>query len=181
MLTRPNCIGPYPKPTKTTLIPPDSPRILVACGTTDKNKVVVREQFWKRAAESHTLTPKQTHTIGFSVTSGLEETTSSQQSIAAQLGLSASAGWGPISASVSASLSMNSTTFQQVTITQQDTRYETIVLTNTTDRVQTLLKWQLTDVITILDNKVPTASIVLAQAPTLIAGPYGGDRNNDER
>jgi hypothetical protein len=173
MLTRPNNIGHFPKPTDKAPIPVDSPRVVVACGTAADGKVVAREQFWKRSAESYSLAPKQSHTIGFSVTSGMEETTSQQQTIAASLGLSASAGWGPISASVSASLSRTSTTFQQVTVTQRETRFETIQLTNDTDKTQTLLRWQLTDVITVLDKGVdPVASIVLAQAPALIGGPY---------
>jgi hypothetical protein len=172
LMTRPNDIGPFPQPSTTTLIPVDSPRVLVACGKSPNGKIVTREQFWKRSSESYTLAPHQTHTIGFSITSGMQETTSKQDTVAQSLGLSASAGWGAVSASVSASLSATSTTFQQVTITKQDTRYETVVLKNDTDKPQMFLKWQLSDVISIFEGPTPTATIVLAQSPTLIGGPY---------
>jgi Insecticidal Crystal Toxin, P42 len=172
LMTRPNDIGPFPQPSKNTLIPVDSPRVLVACGKSPNGKIVAREQFWKRSSESYTLAPHQTHTIGFSVTNGMQETTSKQETVAQSLGMSASAGWGPVSASVSASLSATSTTFQQVTITKRDTRYETVVLTNNTDKPQTFLKWQLLDLITIFEAQTPTATIVLGQSPTLIGGPY---------
>jgi hypothetical protein len=172
LLTHPNDIGTFPTPSENTLIPVDSPRVLVACGKAANEKIVAREQFWKRSDESYTLAPHQTHTIGFSTTSGMQETTSEQETIAASLGLSASAGWGAISASVSSSLSSFSTTFQQVTVTSQETRYETIELTNDTARTQTFFKWQLMDIITVFEGMTPAATILLAQAPTLIGGPY---------
>jgi hypothetical protein len=175
MLTSPNDIGPFPAPSPSMLIPVDSPSVLVGCGVVAGGNIVTREQYWHRTSESFALAPKQTHTIGFSSTRGMQETTSEQSTVATSLGLSASAGWGPISASVSASLSATSTSFQQVTVTEETTHYETIVLSNPSDKTQYFLKWQLMDVVTVFDKgnqRTPLASIVLAQAPVLVGGPY---------
>jgi hypothetical protein len=173
-LRKPNDIGRFPVPTPSTMIPVDSPRVLVACGTASNGNYITREQYWRRTSDSYALAPGQKHTVGFSTTSGMEQTSSTQNEVSQQLGLSASAGWGPVSASVSASLSMNSTTFQQVTVTTETTRYETIELENKTTKVQVILKWQLIDIITIFDKTThkPTASIIIAQSPVLLGGPY---------
>ena len=54
-LTAPNDIGPLPVPSRTRLIPTDSPRTVVGIGKAQNGVVVSREQYWRRAAESVSL------------------------------------------------------------------------------------------------------------------------------
>lgn len=176
LLVRPNAIGKFPVPDYIdTLIPTDSPRVLVGCGTALNNNPVTREQFWQRGTDSYMLAPNEKHTVGYSTTSGMQTTSSSEQEVSESLGMSTSIGWGPISASVSASLSKSSRSLQQLSVSSETTRYETVELSNTTDKPQMYLKWQLTDVITIFQNSIipqPIAAIVQANQPVLIGGPY---------
>ncbi|MDQ6661231.1 MAG: hypothetical protein M3Z24_09735 [Chloroflexota bacterium] len=169
----PNDIGPVPKPTKQVLIPPDSPRVVVGCGNIAGQNSVVREQYWRRLPDSYSLAPGATKEVSYTVTSGMQSTTSQQDTISTSLGLNVSGGWGPISASISASLSTNSTTFQQQTFTSQTTSFTSTKLTNSTKVPQTLLLWQLTDVVTIFDAKrVPLGCIITGGEPVIIYGPY---------
>ncbi|MBV9787168.1 MAG: hypothetical protein JOZ51_03275 [Chloroflexi bacterium] len=175
LLVRPNDIGRFPVPSGDIMIPTDSPLVMVGCGTAPNGNPVTREQFWKRSSDSYMLAPNEKHTVGYSTTSGMQSTTSNEQTISTSLGMSSSFGWGPISASVSASLSTSSRSLQQVTVSSETTRYETVELSNTTDKPQMYLKWQLTDIITIFQpgtNVLPVASIVQANEPILIGGPY---------
>jgi hypothetical protein len=174
IITNPNEIGMYPEPSGTVLIPEDGKRILVGYGTTFNGNAITREQFWKRSADSFVLARDEEYTIGFSTTSGMQKTTSEQDTISKSLGASSSMGWGPISASISASLSVNSTTFQQITVSTETTRYTTINITNKDHYPVMYLVWQITDVITIFDtgNFVALSTIVSAQAPAILSVPY---------
>jgi|GEM_PF-2597226 len=187
-LVDPGAIGPFPVPNRQVIIPPDSPRVVVACGTvagsetTPGYHAVVREQYWRRMADSYALAPAETRVVSTTSTSGKQETSSSLESIASTVGVSASAGWGPVSASLSASLSYNSTTFQQVTITEETTSYASDTVTNPSNTNPVMfLKWQLCDVITLFETDkqsegIPIACVISGQSPVLIAGPY--DPNN---
>jgi hypothetical protein len=168
----PNDIGPIPKPTGTTLIPADSPRVVVGCGTLDKG-VVVREQFWRLLPQSYSLAPSETKMVGFSRTSGVQQVSSSIKTVAATVGANVSAGWGPFSASVSASLSKNSTSMQEVAVHKIESTYVADTITNTTTQAVMVLFWQLTDVVTVFgaDNK-PAASIVQGLQPEVLSGPF---------
>lgn len=171
-ISDPNDIGPVPRPTKQVLIPPDSPRVVVGTGLVGQN-TVVREQYWRRLPDSYSLAPGAKKQISYTLTTGMQSTTSQQDTISASLGLSTSAGWGPISASISASLSTTSTTFQQQTYTTQSTTYTSMELHNKTNNPETLLVWQLTDVVTIFNSsRVPLGSIVTGGEPAIIYGPY---------
>lgn len=172
-LTAPSDIGPIPQPTAVILIPPDSPRVLVACGTLSNGGFVTREQYWDRQPDSICLAPGETKTYSMTLSSGKQQTSSTQDTVSASLGLSASAGWGPVSASVSSSLSVNSTTFQQVTITEQSTMYVSDTLTNAGQTIQMFLRWQLMDVVTIFNAQMaPNASTITGENPILLQGPY---------
>ena len=178
-LTPPNSFA-YPVPDATCMIPGDSPRVLVAVGVAANGSVVVREQYWHLSSESFVLAPKAKHTINMTRTSGKLETTSEQQTVSTNLGLSVSGGWGPVSASLSAAVSHDSSTMQQVTISETDTRYEQVEHTNGTDSPMTYLVWQLVDQVSIIARPIskPTepltvvATVATAQTPTLVAGPY---------
>jgi hypothetical protein len=88
-------IGPIPQPNRSVIIPPDSPRVLVACGAAPNGNWVVREQYWERQPDSYCLAPGETKAISMSTTSGMQQTSSQQMEIAASLGLSASADGDP--------------------------------------------------------------------------------------
>ncbi|MGO7540590.1 hypothetical protein ACC680_18610 [Rhizobium ruizarguesonis] len=174
LLTSPNDIGPVPQPTASMLVPPDSPRILVGCSTLADGKTVVREQFWDRQGDSCTLAPGEKKTITTTVTTGRQETSTHESTLAASLGMNASVGFGPFSASVSSSLSMTSRSFQQVTVSEQNTAYFADELTNPyTDQACLVLRWQLTDVITIFQPEgPPCGSVIIGESP-IITEMYG--------
>jgi hypothetical protein len=171
-LLAPNDIGRYPVPANTILIPQDSERRTVGAGLLPTGQVVVREQYWHRMPESYSLAPAETKVVSLTTTSGMERTSSQLETVAASLNISASAGWGVVSASVSASLSKNSTTFQQVTITEQSVASSSDQLENKETTPVMYLKWQLTEALTFFDAKGPVACIELGQDPVLVAGPY---------
>lgn len=187
VLCIPNDIGDFPRPNigGKYFVPRDSTRILVGCGQFANEKeptrkfVVGREQYWKLSPDSFTLSPGEDSTVSLTTTTGMQEISSKEESISKDLGVNLSAGWGAFSASISASLSTNSTTFQQVTISNETVQYQSSVRKNKTGEAQLYLKWVLTDVITIYEviqtvgnPVVPRASIVSTQPPILIDGPY---------
>jgi hypothetical protein len=196
-LPLPNAIGPYPTPTTVSPIPLDSPLILVGCAKLENGNVICREQYWARGADSYVLPPGTKRTVSTTLTTGIQKISSHQTDVSTALGFSASAGWGPISASISGSLSTNASTFQQLILSSETTQYESLELKNESDVGQLYLKWQLTDVVTILgpDPQTlgtavtpgpktlplppstpggfgPIAMMVTAQTPVLIDGPY---------
>lgn len=177
LLAEPNDIGPIPQPNAATLIPPDSPRVLVGCGLAPTGNYIVREQYWRRADDSYVLAPNETRTIGFTTTSGMQQISSSEETLQKSVSASVSGGWGPVSATVSASLSSNAVNYQQLTITSESTRFETVKLKNTTTEPQMYLKWQLMDVITVYSsaNSAALSCVIIGQSPVIVAGPYSTD------
>lgn len=192
LLNAPNDIGPIPAPTaslpgatvepqpavpranSTIIVPPDGARILVGCGKSDNLNLVVREQFWVRQNDSICLAGNESKTVSYTVTSGTQQISSSQDTLSTSLGGSVSGGWGPISASISASLSKNSTRSQQLITSQEVTSYVSTKITNKHDEPIAFIRWQLTDVVTVLDKDtlVARASIIQLQNPTVVMGPY---------
>lgn len=173
MLTGPNDIGIYPIPNSAVVIPPDSPRILVGAGLAPNGSAVIREQFWQRGANSYSLAGNETRVFSTTTTSGTQSTSSTTTDVSASLGLSASAGWGPISAGISSSLSTNTSTFQQVTVSDQFSAYVSDTLTNPSSDAVMYLQWQLTDVVTIFDaGGLAASAVISAENPVLTAGPY---------
>ena len=185
MLLGPGDIGPIPKPTEGIVVPPDSPRVLVGSanvshvqpGKDAPWKCLTREQFWKRSLDSYALAPKQKLSINYTTTTGMQDSTSTQQSLAESLGLNVGAGWGAISAGISGSLSSTSAFLQQITLTTQSTRFDAMTVENPTTDSQMYLRWQLVDVVQIIDMNLPAwkavvAAVVSAEAPTLVDGPY---------
>ncbi len=169
-LLYPNNIGSVPKPNQSVLIPADSPRIVVGCGTLPTGYTVAREQYWQRLPDSYSLSGGASKTISYTVTSGMERTTSEESQLAASVTGSASAGWGPISATVSASLSASSTSFQQVTTSLETTSFVSQTYTNPNQSPEMFLYWQLTNVLTVFDsNGNPASSMIYgAEGPALI-------------
>lgn len=196
VLAAPNHIGPIPQPNTLMPIPTDSPRVLVGCSVLAHQNILCREQYWERAGDSYVMAPGTRRTVSTTTTSGIQKTSSEQYDISLALGFSASAGWGPISASISGSLSASSSTMQQVFVSNEVTQYESLELSNTTDATQMFFRWQLMDVFTIFapvtgqqtatlaapppvnpppsapGGAGPIASIVMAESPTLISDAY---------
>ncbi|MFE6868854.1 hypothetical protein ACFVFS_20130 [Kitasatospora sp. NPDC057692] len=174
-LLEPNDIGHVPRPDQDVIIPSDSTPVVVGCGAVGtEGSAVVREQYWQRLSDSYSIGPGERKTVNNTVTSGMQETTSELASVEGSLSASARAGWGPVSASVSASLSAASTTFQQVTTTKQTTSYVSDRYENAAGNPAFLhLYWQLTDSVTVYDRSGnPLSSIVTGTQPVVIGGPY---------
>lgn len=188
--TNPNNIGPFPEPAKFgPVIPPDSPRVLVGCGALPNGNLVQREQYWERMPDSYCLSPGEQKEFSTTVSEGSLATSSSQTDVTASLDLGASAGWGPVSASISSSLNTQTSTFQQVTVTSRSTSFVSDTVSNTGPTTLLYLRWQLADVITVfantpnpLPNVTPVASVILGENPELTGGPYELDYGawNDE-
>lgn len=169
-LTAPFDIGPIPQPTKSQYIPQDSSSILVACGTLPNGNTVTREQYWHLQGDSYSLAPGESRTISYTVTTGKQNTSSTQAQISTQVGFSGSDGWGPVSASLSSSLNASAAVYQQVTITEESTSYVSTTVQNLQGDAMLVLRWQLVDLITIFnDSNTPLAgvnvdSIVIVQS-----------------
>jgi len=174
-LLAPNDIGPVPQPNSDQPIPSDSPLVLVGCGTAlDGKTIIVREQYWQRSPESYCLAPKETRTFSVTIMNGRQETSSDTETVSQNLSTSATGGWGPISASISASLSKTSVHSQQVSVQTQTVRYSSQTLTNSSEKnVALYFKWSLIDMVTILGPKAnPLSSVVMSVEPALVSGPF---------
>jgi hypothetical protein len=181
-LQPPDHIGPVPQPIGHVVIPPDMPRVLVGCGKLGDHWVT-REQYWKRAPDSYVLAPKTERTVSTTSFAGRQKTSSTTENFQKALGFSSSTSWAVVSASLSASVSSNSTHFQQVVTTNEVTQYESVHLVNEDEEHALMyLKWQLMDIVTLFHPHEhhhqqkgiakPIASMATARNPTIIAGPY---------
>jgi hypothetical protein len=172
LLVPPNDIGDFPQPSQDTLIPPDSPLVMVACGRLPNGNFITREQYWARQPDSFSLAPHEKKTVTITTTRGLQKTSSNTEKIEASLDVHANAGWGPISAGISSSLSANSTTFQQVTVTEETAVYESKIFDSKSDNPAVFLIWQLVDLVTIYKGQVPQATMSMGEPPSLFSKPF---------
>lgn len=173
-LSEPGDIGPVPVPTTDVVIPNDSPSILVGYGQAKdkdgKPTYLTRSQFWKRSGDSITLAPGESVMTSYTSTTGIQETSSTTETVATSLNASASAGWGPVSASISAGLNTSTTSFQQYVSTQTDTRFESRTYAPDPNSTRMIFRWQLYDVVSVTaaaDNKV-LAQVTTAQLPDVV-------------
>ncbi|MFI9159562.1 hypothetical protein [Kitasatospora aureofaciens] len=175
-LRDPDDIGEVPVPTKSVIIPPNGPRILVGAGVLPNGNSVIREQFWQRLPESYSLASGEEKTVSYTQTQGMQESSSDTRTVTGSVSASASAGWGPFSASVNASLSQSSTKAQQVTVSTQTTSFTSNRYYNEASHGWMCLFWQLTDVLTVFDRTgTPLASVVSAKGPAVVWGPVNVD------
>lgn len=173
VLTAPNDIGSIPEPTSNILVPVNSPLVMVAISTISPDgsttNYITREQFWNLQGDSYSLAVGESRTVSYTIVAGRQTTSSTQDTVGASIGVDAHAGWGPISAGISASLNAESTTFQQVTVNEQTTSYMSDTVTNSGDDDLVVLRWQMTDVITIFSPSYqPLASIVSGLNPIIV-------------
>jgi hypothetical protein len=173
-LSEPGDIGPVPVPTTDVVIPNDSPSILVGYGQAKdkdgKPTHLTRSQFWKRSGDSITLAPGESVVTSYTSTTGIQETSSNTETVATSLNASASAGWGPVSASISAGLNTSSTSFQQYVATQIDSRFESRTYASDPNSTRIIFRWQLYDVVSVTaaaDNRV-LAQVTTAQLPDVV-------------
>jgi hypothetical protein len=174
-LCDPGEIGPVPVPTADIQVPPDSAKVVVACGTLAQGSIV-RYQYWHCTDDSYCLPAGVQRTYSLTTSSGLQSTSSDMETVASSISASTSAGWGPVSASMSYSLSTSSTTMHSYTVTEETTRFESVTLSNTTADTVLYFAWQLMDVIEVYTNVnsvvTPTASLISGRTPQLYEGPY---------
>ncbi|HET9650033.1 MAG TPA: hypothetical protein VFP34_17635 [Microlunatus sp.] len=175
VLCSPNDIGPPPDPDPDNgiIIPTDGPRILTGCGKTAAG-TIMREQFWQRLPSSFCLAPGETRTVSYSLTEGVATTSSEQSTLSASLGLSVTAGWGPISASVNSSLNKSTSSFHSLAVTSTKTSFNEEVFTNPSPTTpMAVLIWQLVDVVTVLDaNGQAKAVLITSQSPAIASQPF---------
>jgi hypothetical protein len=177
-LVAPNELGRPPQSDDRHVVPGNSPRVLVGCAMIAApgalGSALTREQYWELTGDSYSLAPRERRTISYTETTGMETTTSSQETVARSIGASVSGGWGPVSASVSASLSSSSTTFQQVSLSSESTTFVSREVTNESEtEAEVVLVWQLIDLVTVFEAKGGAlASIVSAINPAIVQSSF---------
>lgn len=130
--------------------------------------------YWKRLPESYSLAGGETRTVSYTISSGIEESSTDTATTNISVGADVSAGWGPFSASVSAALSRSSTTTQQVTTSTQTTSVVTNEYTNPQGASPLMvIFWQLTDVITVFGSAGrPKSSVISGKQPPVVWGSH---------
>jgi hypothetical protein len=161
------------------VVPPDgttplgTPRFLVGVGTaagksvdgkTDVVLDVLHEQCWRPATTSFSLAPGEKRRIVLTQESGVSTTSSDEVQLSATLGLSVSGGWGPISASLSASFSASSQVAHSRTLTSRSISTTEVRLTNSAGVPQQVVYWELVDIYTLVEH------IATPTTPTAVAG-----------
>jgi hypothetical protein len=172
MIPAPGEIGPVPIPNVNRIAPSDSPRVMVGCGLVDDGASVIRTQHWHATGASYCLPPGDTFTYGVTSTAGFQSTSSDQSTTSSALNVSASAGWGPVSTSISKSMSQTSSVSHTYSIEESTSRFETMTLTNKTETVALYYAWQMIDILDVINHGNTTASLSSSRMPLIYDGPY---------
>ena len=151
--------GELPSPARSgSPLPADSPPVLIGAGVlTDDDgndlAILARTQHWQKSGDSYSLPGCASLGVTLTKSTGVTRSSSEMKVVATAVGLSMSAGWGPISASMSASMSQSSSTSQDVSIS--DTTEATVIreLRNLYTTPMVVYLWQLVDRVLILDKK----------------------------
>ena len=158
-------------------LPADSPPILVGAGWLDSGHIVVRSQFWRKSDDSTSLPGCSSLNVTTSQVNGLTTSSSEMEETAKQVGATASAGWGPISASISASMSRSSSTSSEVTITEETEATLVRELRNETTVGEIVLFWQLIDQYAIQAPNFKLKAMIETAIPPSI--PVASDTSGD--
>lgn len=162
-LTGPNRVPPPVGPSASLLIPPDSVPWVVGVGLygSDPAKPIVflREQFWRKGPESFSLPPQSSLQKILRQTSGRTATSSTTAEVTKELSLQATAGWGPFSATVSASLSTTSQRTDTLTVREESTASIEQAFSNDTDNSVLVCLWQLVERIRVVKSGKLAAAI----------------------
>lgn len=168
-------VGPPPKANADIMLPASSMRVAVGCGQVNGG-YLVRYQYWGATDSSYCLPDGDTRNISVTTSHGVQQTSSTEQTVATSISSSASAGWGPVSATLSYSMDTSSTSSNSYEITDESTRSDSVMLTNNGGSTVYYLAWQLMDVVqvylTVNSQSAPSASIVTACSPIIYDGPY---------
>jgi hypothetical protein len=174
-LLRPGQIGAPPQPNADVMIPSSSPRVAVACGVVNGG-YMVRYQYWSATDNSYCLPDGDMRNVSMTVTNGMQQTSSTQETVSQSVSSSASAGWGPVSASISYALDTSSSLSSSYEINEQTVRNDSVTLTNNSGKTLCYLAWQLVDVVQMyltVDGKLaPSANIFSSASPLMYCGPY---------
>ncbi|HTE83388.1 MAG TPA: hypothetical protein VK821_01505, partial [Dehalococcoidia bacterium] len=149
----PEAAGQLPTPANSgSPLPADSPPVLVATGVVASNgNILARTQHWQKSDDSYSLPGCATLSFSLTQTTGLTSSSSEMSTLSTQVGFQASVGWGPISSSVSASMSQTSTTTQDMTISE--TTEATLIREFRNDYTTPMVVylWQLVDRLLVID------------------------------
>jgi len=158
---KPNDIGPIPDSTSNRPIPPSTAAVCVGFGMINSNSAiasdqpgtgqVVHTQRWRLQGQSVSLAPNETRQISYTVSQGMQKTTSAQASVAASLGLGANIGWGPIGASLSASLDASASVSVEANLSEESTVYVSEQMQNSGDKSLEIMRWQLVEEFVFVD------------------------------
>ncbi len=166
-LRRPNTLGMPPSPTDLAPVPSGSKLAVVGIGDDSSGYVTMHYQAWQKTSESQALAPREERTMQFTVSTGLQSSSSTLDVIAASLNTNVSAGWGPISATIGGSLSRNSTTQTSVYFQEESTTFEEKKYMNCfNDRSIVFYFWQLQDRYVRIDSGTGLAVWELATLQT---------------
>jgi len=170
VLTPPNDIGPIPQPTTEILVPVNSPLVMVGTNLLPNGNIITREQYWNLQGDSYSLVVGESRTVSYSTASGRQSTSSSEESVAASIGVNGQIGWGPVSAGLSGSLNAQSSHFQQVTVEEESTAYSSETVSNDTTEDFVVLRWQMMDLITVYEPAQfnPISSVVSGLSPVIV-------------
>lgn len=147
-VSRPNRPG-QPPTDNSVVIPQNSSPILVGVARDETGKIITQEHYWALCTDSYSLGPGERIEQSYISTTGMSQTSSSFQTVSAEASTSASAGWGPVSASVSASLSTTMGRQQQITFDTQTTTSVLQIIDNLGKETGVVVyRWQLMERIT---------------------------------
>jgi hypothetical protein len=143
-------------------VPLGTPRFLVGIGQAPGMSLdqppkavlldVLHEQCWRPSTTSFSLATGEHRTIILTQETGVSDTSTDETTLSAALGLAVSGGWGPVSASLSASFSVSQTTSHSRTITARNVSTTEVKVKNDTPHAQTVVYWELVDIYTLVEH-----------------------------
>lgn len=122
-------------------------------------------QYWRKNSSSYAVPKGVIKRTIVEHSAGVTKSSSTQETLAISLGLDVSAGWGPISASISASLSYSSTTANGLILQDEVITTAEDIVRNISDVDGVVVYWELVDSVTIEENSNILASFDNAQSP----------------
>jgi hypothetical protein len=146
--------GELPTPSNSgSPLPADSPPVLVAAGVVGANgNILARTQHWQKSDDSYSLPGCSSLTVSFTQSSGITQSSSTMEQLSTQVGFSATVGWGPISSSISASMSQSSSSTQDVSVSETSEATVIREFNNRTTVPMVVYQWQLVDRILVIDS-----------------------------
>lgn len=143
-LPNPNLFGTGLRPSSSNPTASNGAVFLVGQGGEKNDRVITRERWWNLTDQTVSLSPGESRNWEIVTSEGVEDSTRTLTEVAAELGMKAEAGWGPISSEVSSSLSTSSSVGQTVTLTSSKSSKETRLVSNTDGKGdKTIQVWQL--------------------------------------